>query len=135
MPKVIEEQQPVGIDKKYDIVPHHVATFVNRARQVSHMGPGLTQFVCPLVVLSKAEVDRFVNEIQRDFPMEQIHVVRGPAGVGIYVLTIDRTYRPPPPPSAEVSPDEEFEAKVKVWVMSHQETVLGWLGKKPTKKT
>lgn len=133
MPKVIEENLPLGASSKYDCEPAQVITYVNKARQLAKMGPGLTQFECPLIPnLSKGEVNRFANEIHKTLPNEDVHVVHAGDGVAVFATVVDRSYQAPAP---KATLDEAFEAKVKEWVLDHRDEVLGMLGVKlPVKK-
>ena len=98
MSKVSEEQIPLGAHTKYDCDPSTVVKFVNKARQIASMGPGLSFFECPLVPnLTKGEVARFVGELSKLYPSQEIHVLHAADGTGIYVAAADPTYKKPMP--------------------------------------
>ena len=125
MPKILEENLALGAEPKYDCQPASVITYINRARQVAKMGPGLAEFTCPLIQnVSTGEINRFVGEVYKLNPTEPIRVVRGSGGVAVFAVAADATYRPPTP---TMSPEEEFKLQVKAWVLSHEDEVLGWL--------
>lgn len=98
MPKTIEENLPLGAPTRYDTAPNMYCVYINMARQVARMGPGLTIVEIPLVPnITKGEVNRFVVEIHKLMPLAEIRVVSGANGVGIFAMAVDPSYRPPVP--------------------------------------
>lgn len=103
MPKIDNRALKAGEPASFPCQPNVIITYVNRARQIARMGPGLTQLDLPLVALSKGEIDRFTAEIFKTLPEEIIHIVRGSEGVNVYALQVDRAWRPATPTKVDVS--------------------------------
>jgi len=104
MSKVYEENIPLGAGTRYDVAPSTVVKFVNKARQIAQVGPGLSEFECPLIPnLSKGEVARFVGEISKLHPSAEIRVLHATGGVGIFVMADDPTYKKPEPTKVDLA--------------------------------
>jgi hypothetical protein len=96
--KIKEEALPLGAECKYDCAPNVVVMFINPAKQLARMGPGLAYFAPPLIPnLSKAEVGRFCGEIHKANPNAEITVVTGTTGVAIFASSVDAAWKPPAP--------------------------------------
>jgi hypothetical protein len=120
MPKPIEDQLPHGASSKYSCSQATTYTYVNKARQIAHAGPGLSEFEVPLVPnLSTGEVDRFIVELSKTYPNDPVRILRSTAGIGVFVQATDHSWRPPTPTRVDTS---KFEgAHKQLWEVCREQ--------------
>ena len=99
---IINEKLPLGALPRYQVDEQTVIVYLSPSKQFARVGPGLKgrRWDCPLLTnLTMAELSKLKLEATKLLPnADQMQVIQGVDGWGLFVMASDKSYVPPPPP-------------------------------------